>query len=129
MKTFTFRYEEKPLKKAFARMRKVIESGVPDIRDDEMVCDSLQSMLDVMSKSRFETFAAIVEHRPNSLYELAKVLEKDQSQVLRDARLLEGLGLVSLEPAQEGGRERLKPKALYDRITFEFHPKKAAKAG
>lgn len=128
MKTFTFRYEEKPLKKAFARMRKVIETGIPDIHNDEMVCGSLQSMLDVMSKSRFETFAAIVEHKPNSLYELAKVLDKDQAQVLRDARSLEALGLISLEAVQDGGREKLRPKALYDRITFEFNAKKTAKA-
>jgi predicted transcriptional regulator len=52
-------------------------------------------MLDVVSKSRFETFAAIVEHKPKSLYELAKVLDKDQSQVLRDTRLLEGQMLQS----------------------------------
>ena len=129
MKTFTFRYEDKPLKKAFARMRKVIETGIPDIRENEMTCDSLHSMLDVMSKSRFETFAAIVDHRPGSLYELAKVLDKDQAQVLRDARALEALGLIQLESVQEGRREKLKPKARYGRITFEFQPRKAAKAG
>ena len=129
MKVFTFRYEEKPLKKAFARMRKVIESGVPDIRQNEMTCDSLHSMLDVMSKSRFETFAAIVEHRPESLYGLAKILDKDQAQVHRDARALEALGLIQLESIQEGRREKLKPKADYDRITFEFQSKKVAKAG
>lgn len=129
MKTFTFRYEEKALKKAFARMRKVVESGLPDVRDDEMVCDSLKSMLDVISKSRFETFAAIVEHKPNSLYELAKLMEKDQAQVLRDARSLESLGLIKLETILDGGRERLKPKSLYDRITFEFHTRKVSKTG
>ena len=129
MKTFTFRYEERPLKKAFARMRKVIETGIPDIRENQMTCDSLRSMLDVMSKSRFETFAAIAEHRPESLYELAKVLDKDQAQVLRDSRALESLGLIELESVQEGKREKLKPKALYDQITFAFQPKKTAKAG
>lgn len=126
MKTFTFRYEEKPLKKAFARMRKVAETNVPDIRDDELVCDSLESMLDVMSKSRFQTFAAIVEHKPNSLYELAKVIEKDQAQVLRETRALESLGLVKLETVQDGGREKLKPIAVYDRVIFKFHSKNAA---
>ena len=128
MKTFTFRYDDKPLKKAFARMKKAIDTGVPDIREDEMICDSLQSMLDVMSKSRFETFAAIVDHRPNSLYELAKVLDKDQAQVLRDTRTLEELGLIQLESIQEGRRQKLKPTSHYDRITFAFQPKRA-KAG
>ncbi len=129
MKTFTFRYDPAPLKNAFARMKKVIASGVPDVRDDEMACDDLESMLKLMSKSRFEVFAAIVEHRPESLYELAKLVKKDQAQVLREARSLEELGLISLTPAKEGRRGRLKPKALYDRIIFEIQPKRVAKTG
>lgn len=129
MKIFTFRYESNPTRKAFARMRKAIETGIPDIHEDEIVCDSLDSMLKLMSKSRFEVFAGIVEHRPKSLYELAKSLDKDQGNVLKEAKALEALGLISLTPSKEGERERLKPKALYDKIIFEFEPKKAAKTG
>ncbi|MBI4402644.1 MAG: hypothetical protein HY537_00695 [Deltaproteobacteria bacterium] len=129
MKVFTFRYESNPTRKAFARMRKAIETGIPDIHEDEIVCDSLDSMLKLMSKSRFEVFAGIVEHRPESLYELAKSLSKDQGNVLKEVKALEALGLISLTPSKEGERERLKPKALYDKIIFEFEPKKAAKTG
>jgi predicted transcriptional regulator len=128
MKTFTFRYEKNPRKQALAAMKEAIQSGVTDVRDDEMVCDSMDSMLKLMSKSRFDVFAAIVEHKPESLYQLAQVLQKDQGNVLRDARALAALGLIELVSVMDGERERLKPQALYDKIVIEFEPKKLANA-
>jgi predicted transcriptional regulator len=129
VKTFTFRYEPIPWKEASRAMHRVAKTGVSDIRANEMACDSLESMLKIMSKTRFELFAAIVEHRPGSLLELAKKTDKDQAQVLRDARTLEALGLIELVQSSDGGRQKLRPKALYDKIVFEFEPAKASKAG
>ena len=128
MKVFTFRYDSNPKKGALQRMHRAIATGIPHIREDEIVCDGLDSMLKLMSKSRFEVFAAIVEHRPDSLYALATSLNKDQANVLKDAKALEALGLIKLTSTKEGNREKLKPKALYDKIVFEFEPKSAAKA-
>jgi predicted transcriptional regulator len=127
MKVFTFRYQRNPKKSVLSAMKRAIRTGVPDVRDDEMICDSMASMLKLMSKSRFEVFAAIVEHRPGSLFDLARALEKDPGNVLRDAKSLEALGLIRLVPVK-GERERLKPDALFDKIVFEFEPK-AAKTG
>jgi predicted transcriptional regulator len=126
MKIFTFFYEKNPKKSAIEAMKKVLKTGKSDIRDDELICDSMDAMLKIMSKSRFDVFAAIVEHRPDSLYELAKSLGKDAGNVLRDAKALESLGLIKLIQAKDGDRERLKPEALYDKIVFEFEPKKIA---
>lgn len=125
MKVFKFRYERNPKKTALSAMKRTIRTGVSDIRDDEMICDSMTSMLKLMSKSRFEVFAAIVESKPASINELARVMDKDVSNVLRDAKALEGLGLVRLV---KGHRESLKPQALFDKIIFEFEPK-AARTG
>lgn len=129
MKVFTFRYDANPRKNAFARMQKAIATGKPEIKEHEVACDGLDAMLKLMSKSRFEVFAAIVEKRPDSLYALAQSLEKDQGNVLKDAKALEALGLIELVTVKEGNREKLRPKALYDKIIFEFEPKKAAAAG
>ena len=126
MKIFTFRYERSPRKSALEAMKRAIATGHIDVRDDEMACDSMDAMLKLMSKSRFEMFAAIVEHKPNSLYELAKVLGKDPGNVLRDSKTLESLGLIKLVALKDGDREKLKPQALYDKIVFEFEPKKLA---
>ena len=129
MKVFTVRYEKNPKKAALETMKRAIASGVADIRGDELVCDSMEAMLKVMTRSRFEAFAAVVENRPNSVYELAKVLDKDQGNVLRDVKSLESLGLVKLKPVKDGDRERLMPVPLYDKIVLEFEPKKLAGVG
>src|SRR5580658_1799249 len=119
MKVFTFRYQKNPKKSALLAMKRALRTGVPDVRDDEMVCDSMASMLKLMSKRRFEVFAAIVENKPGSLNELARVMDKDTGNVLRDAKALEGLGLIKLVQAR-GNRTLLKPEALFDKIVFEF---------
>lgn len=124
MKIFTFRYERNPKKSALEAMKHAIKTGKADIHDDELVCDGMDAMLKLMSKSRFDVFAAIVEHKPHSLYELAKALEKDPGNVLRDTKALESLGLIKLTTIKDGEREKLKPQALYDKIIFEFEPKK-----
>lgn len=128
MKIFTFRYEKNPKKSALAAMKNAIKTGRADVREDELICDSMDAMLKIMSKARFEVFAAIVERKPDSLYELAKVLDKDQGNVLRDVKSLEALGLIRLVPVKDGERERLKPESSYDKIVIEFAPKKLAKA-
>jgi predicted transcriptional regulator len=124
MKVFTIRYEKNPKKSTLEAMKRAIKTGVPDVRGNELICDSMEAMLKVMSRSRFEAFAAIVERRPLSVYELAKVLEKDTANVLRDVKSLEGLGLIKLKSVKDGDRERLVPTPLYDKIVLEFEPQK-----
>ncbi|TVQ77822.1 MAG: hypothetical protein EA369_08530 [Bradymonadales bacterium] len=123
MKTFTFRFKHNPKAVAFDKLKEVMTTGKPYVRGNEMLCDSLDTMMKLISKSRFEVFAGIVEHKPSSLYELADVLSKDQANVLRDAKALESLGLIKLKSVKDGKRERFQPKALYDKIIFEFEPK------
>jgi predicted transcriptional regulator len=122
MKVFTFKYQRNPKRSVLTAMKRAIRTGVADVRNDELICDSMSSMLKLMSKSRFEVFAAIVEHKPGSLNELARVMDKDPGNVLRDVKSLESLGLIRLIPLK-GDRERLKPESLFDKIIFEFEPK------
>jgi predicted transcriptional regulator len=129
MKTFTFKFKSNPQKKAFDKLKEVIKTRKPYVKGNEMLCDSLDTMLKLISKSRFEVFGGIVEHKPQSLYELAQLLDKDQGNVLRDAKVLENLGLIELKSIKDGSRERFQPKALFDKIVFEFQPKQAARVG
>ena len=120
MKVFTFRYQKGIRKKVLSEMKEVIRTGRPQIHDNEMFCDSVESLLKCISKSRMEAFLAIIEHKPDSVYELAQALGKDQANVLKDAKALESMGLIELQPVKDGSRERLKPKALYDSIAVEM---------
>ena len=129
MKVFTVRYEKHPKKSVLESMKRAIITGIPDVKGDELVCDSMEAMLKVMTRSRFEAFAAVVESRPSSVYELAKALDKDQGNVLRDVKALEALGLVKLKAVKDGDRERFMPVPLYDKIVLEFEPKKLVGLG
>ena len=128
MKTFTFRYDPSPRKSAIASIQKTMKSGKPDIEPDSIACRSMDDMMKLMTKSRFQIFTAIVEKAPDSLTELAEALGKDLGNVLRDAKVLESLGLIELKklPARRG--TKLKAIALYERIIFECEPMKEKKA-
>jgi predicted transcriptional regulator len=52
------------------------------------------------------------------------VLDKDLGNVLRDAKVLESLGLIELQKSPGRRGEKIKPVALYHRIIFECEPKK-----
>ena len=120
MKVFTFRYQKGIRKKVLSEMKEVMRTGRPKVHNNEMLCDSVESLLQCISKSRMEAFLAIIEHKPESVYELAQALGKDQANVLKDAKALEGMGLIELKPVKDGNRERLKPKPLFDAVVVEM---------
>lgn len=127
MKTFTFRYS--PNEPSIgSRMMEAVRTGKPDVRPDELVSRSLKGLLAVASESKLEIFEAILKEKPASIYELSEKVGKNQSYVLKEVRVLEGLGLILLHRENEGGRERLRPEALYSKIIIDcgFEEKKAA---
>jgi predicted transcriptional regulator len=110
-------------------IQKSLKTGTIDIDQDSIACKSMDDMMKLMTKSRFQVFAAIVEKTPESLTELADILEKDLGNVLRDAKVLESLGLIELNKSPGRRGEKVKPHALYQRIIFECEPKKERRAG
>ena len=118
MKTFTFRYS--PNEPSIGnRMREAVRTGKADVRSDELVSRSLKGLLAVASESKLELFETILREKPASIYELAEKIGKNQSYVLKEVRVLEGLGLIRLHRENEGGRERLRPEALYSKIIID----------
>lgn len=103
-------------------LKRAVRTGIPDVHPDELFCDSVESMLETISRSKFEAFAMIVEHKPKSLRELAEILGKDLGNVSRDVKVLELLGLVELRKENKQDPRALCPVAMYDQITFDFTP-------
>ncbi len=121
MKTFTFRYDPKAtLKGTMDQMFKVAKSGKQYIEKNEIRSASLKALLTMATENRLELFRLIHENHPASVYDLAKLFERDMSYVSKEVRVLEGLGLISLSKETVHGRERLRPIALYDRILVDF---------
>jgi len=121
MKTFTFRYQPKATPKdLFSRLEKAAKTKVRDIEKDQTSSNSIPAILSTMSAGRIQLFYAIADEKPDSIYQLAQSLHRDQANVIRDVRVLEGLGLIELLTEKDGERERSRPVALYDRLVFDF---------
>jgi predicted transcriptional regulator len=98
-----------------------------EIEDDSITCGSYEEMVRLMTQSRAEAFAAIVQHEPESITALAQILGKDAGNVQRDVTALQSLGLVELKRQNARRGIRIKPVARYQRFVFEYEPKKLKK--
>jgi predicted transcriptional regulator len=54
--------------------------------------------------------------QPDSVYELAKLLDRDFKAVRQDIKILENFGLIELISSHKKGRDRLKPVVDADTI-------------
>lgn len=127
MKTFTFRYDSKATPKAlFAGIKKAAKTRAPEVAQNETASNSVSAILSTMTAGRIELFYAIAHNSPSSIYQLSQIMKRDHANVLRDVKVLEGLGLIQLVTEKEGERERMRPVALYDRIIFDFGDAKSA---
>ena len=126
MKTFTFKYN--PGEPSVAKRIKDAVTGKPHVRPSELVSADLKDLLQIASESRLELFEAILREKPSSIYELADSLGKSQPYILKEVRVLEALGLIRLNREYDGGRERIRPEALYSKIVIDcgFEEKKEA---
>jgi predicted transcriptional regulator len=91
--------------------------------------NSIEALTTSMSKNRLQMFKVLVEKKPSSLTELSQLLQKDYTIIRKDAKMLEGMGLIKLENVPKTtsnksgvsmGYKTVKPIALYKRIVFDF---------
>ncbi len=68
-----------------------------------------------LTQRRIEMLHVVRKKKPGSIYELAKLLNRDLKSVNTDVALLKQLGLVQLEK-QKYGRTRVIPRVLFDRM-------------
>ncbi|MBI3813336.1 MAG: ArsR family transcriptional regulator [Nitrospinae bacterium] len=80
--------------------------------------------LDVMRKAitheRLKILKAIKEKHPESIYELARLLNRNLKNVSSDVHYLAELGLIELEKEKSNGREKTMPIVNYDKILLEI---------
>jgi len=76
---------------------------------------SLKEMRRVLTERRLDILKTIRDRKPSSVYELAKMLDRDLKNVLQDLSYLEELGIVAVT---ETGVKKV-PHFDYDRISIE----------
>lgn len=88
-------------------------------KEDEVIFTGIESVAKVFSKTRMEILRAIILQKPNSIYELAKMLDRDFKNVHSDVKLLSDIGLIDLQEAKDA-RNGLKPVAKFSGIELDL---------
>ena len=82
-------------------------------KKDILVWSSVESYQKFMSDQKYTILAAIYKFHPQSVYQLAKILNRAQQNVARDCDLLEGHGFIKLIETEDG-RKMKAPKLSFD---------------
>ncbi|CAG8824091.1 26515_t:CDS:2, partial [Gigaspora margarita] len=91
---------------------KAVRTGKPNLKPHQISFASLEDITGEFISPRPKLFACLVEKKPTSLYQLAKLLNRDYSNVYKDVKSLVVMGTVKL--VKEG--KKIKPIPLYDEI-------------
>lgn len=105
--------------KDFAETWKKLEAGKKVKKEEGIYFDSIDTIRAVLTNNRLLILKTIRERRPQSVYELAKMLDRDLKNVNQDLKLLAEIGLVTLEKA-ETDKKRVIPHVDYGKILLEI---------
>jgi predicted transcriptional regulator len=64
--------------------------------------------------------SAILIHKPKSVYELAKILNMDVSNLNKLIDFFEQVGVIKIKKSMVGGRPQKTPLVEYDQIEFKL---------
>ena len=81
--------------------------------------ESLKTMRKFITDERLRILKAIKKNKPESIYELAKLLKRDTKNVSDDVHYLSELGLIEIKKTKDG-RQKTKPVVDYEKILVEI---------
>jgi len=80
--------------------------------------DSLAAVRKLLSNEKAKILHTLRAKNPKSIYELAKLLNRDFKSVSDDVKLLERFGFIDMIVERTGKRERLRPVIAADAINL-----------
>ncbi|MCK5508851.1 MAG: hypothetical protein KAI50_10080 [Desulfobacterales bacterium] len=107
------------LEEAKSTMKKIM-AGEKVSRKDCLYFKNLYVMRKALTPKRLELLHAIKEKRPQSVYELSRLTNRDLKNVTQDMTYLEMLGLVELKKTKDKKRTNTTPSVEYDKILLEI---------
>jgi len=92
------------------------------LRGDKSEYDfsGLTDLRQLLSKEKAKLLNVVKNQQPDSIYKLAKLLERDFKAVSQDIKLLERFGFISLKPLTKGKRKKLKPEIAIDNLQINI---------
>jgi predicted transcriptional regulator len=107
------------LEEAKEIMRKISKGGKVKSRPFELYFENLMILRKTITEERLKILKVIKKDKPDSVYKLAKLLERDLKNVNNDVHFLADLGLIELS-AEKKGRNRIIPRVEYEKIILEI---------
>ncbi len=97
-----------------------IEEGEQQTFKEEILSfQSIEQMREFLTPKRIELLKTIRHEQPESIYELAKMVDRTPANVNQDVNRLANLGLIELEKT-DTARKKVRPKVRYDKIKMEM---------
>jgi predicted transcriptional regulator len=107
--------------KGFRDAFKVLEAGRRISRREGVYFTSIEAARNLLTPHRLALLRAVRAGRPGSIYELAKMVNRDLKNVQSDLRLLETYGLIRMADGTRAGKRRVRvPQALFDQIELKI---------
>lgn len=96
-----------------------IEEGKAVKKHEAIYFENLKAMRRVLTEERLRVLKTIKQNQPSSVYELAKILQRDVKNTFNDVQFLARVGLIELKKSKQG-REKTTPVVRYNRIRLEI---------
>lgn len=122
MKVKNIKIAIKSDKELFNEIKEVwnkLEKGEKVKKHEGISFVNLDVMRKVLTEERLRILKVIRKEHPTSIYELAKILERDIKNTFDDVQYLAEVGLIELKKSKEG-REKITPLVNYDKILLEI---------
>ena len=87
---------------------------------NEFDYEGIVALRKLLSNEKARLLHVIKTKHTNSIYSLARILDRDFKSVSDDIKLLERFGFIELISERTGKRERLKPIISTDQITINI---------
>lgn len=75
--------------------------------------DSVETFKKTLTENRLDILMAIAREKPESIYRLAKYLNREHPHVTKDCKILEFLGFIVLEESF-GAKKHFTPRLVFD---------------
>ena len=103
----------------FALAAKALERGEHVVPKEGLYFTDLRAFRRAITDQRLAVLRTIKAKDPESVYELAKIVQRDVKNVSADLAILEELGLVELKITKTP-RGKVKPTVSYDSINLDI---------
>ncbi len=121
METFEIRIKttEKALKD-FVRTFEALQTGKRVAKRKGVFFTSVEAARNLLTPERIKLLTLIHERKPDSIYQLAKMCDRDQKNVHADVTLLEKYGILETRIRPGAPRTHRVPRVPYDEINLRI---------